>query len=142
MQLEIRLLNEDATLPAQAHADDAGLDLAASETVTVPSKGNALVPTGIAIALPSGTAGFVHPRSGLAAKYMVTVLNTPGTIDAGYRGEILVNLINHGRKPYTVRAGERIAQLVVQRVETPVIQCVETLQPTERGLAGHGSTGF
>lgn len=141
MNLQIRKLNDDAIIPTRAHDDDAGLDLYANTTITIGSRRNVLVPTGVAVSLPHGTVGLVHPRSGLAAKHMVTVLNAPGTIDEGYTGELLVNLINHGRNPYRIQAGERIAQLIVQKVERPIIQVVDQLAPTERGLAGHGSTG-
>src|SRR5690606_4633267 len=101
-----------------------------------------LVPTGIAIALPPGWAGFVHPRSGLAARHGISVVNAPGTVDAGYRGEILVNLVNTDRaEPFAVRRGDRIAQLVVQPVAAPVFEVVEELPPSERGAGGHGHTG-
>ena len=129
-------------LPTRAHDTDAGFDLYANATVTVASGKNVLVPTGIALSIPAGYVGLVHPRSGLAAKHMITVLNAPGTVDEGYTGEVLVNIINHGRKPYVVHEGERIAQLLVQRVEHPIIQVVDELQPTQRGIAGHGSTGI
>lgn len=142
MQLQIRRLNEHSIIPTRAHDLDAGLDLYANATVTIGSRRNVLVPTGIAIGLPHGTVGLVHPRSGLAAKHMVTVLNAPGVVDEGYTGEVLVNLINHGRAPYRVQAGERIAQLLIQQVEHPIIQLVDHLTPTQRGLAGHGSTGI
>lgn len=141
MQLQIKKLNDQAIIPTRAHDTDAGFDLYANATVTVASGRNVLVPTGVAISLPQGTVGLVHPRSGLAAKHMITVLNAPGTVDEGYTGEVLVNIINHGRKPYKIHTGERIAQLIIQRVEHPLIQVVDELQPTERGIQGHGSTG-
>lgn len=110
--------------------------------VSIPPGERAVVGTGIAIALPEGYAGFVHPRSGLAARAGLSVVNTPGTIDAGYRGEIRVCLVNHDlREPIELRRGDRIAQLVVQRVETAVFQEVEELPTTERGAGGYGSTG-
>ena len=141
MQLQIKKLSPEAQLPTRAHDTDAGFDLYANATVSVASGRNVLVPTGIAVSLPNGTVGLVHPRSGLAARHMITVLNAPGTIDAGYIGEVMVNIVNHGRKPYTIRAGERIAQLLIQRVEHPEIVEVDELEPTERGTSGHGSTG-
>ena len=141
MQLQIRRLNEHSIIPTRAHATDAGFDLYANATVTVASGKNVLVPTGIALGLPQGTVGLIHPRSGLAAKHMITVLNAPGTVDEGYVGEVMVNLVNHGRKPYVVHEGERIAQLLVQAVERPILHVVDQLQPTERGIQGHGSTG-
>ena len=142
MILNIKKLAPEAQIPARAHDTDAGFDLYANATVTVASGKNVLVPTGIALGLPQGTAGLVHPRSGVAAKHMITVLNAPGTVDEGYTGEVLVNIINHGRKPYRIEAGSRIAQLIIQRVEHPTIQVVDELQPTQRGIQGHGSTGI
>lgn len=142
MQLQVKKLAPEAQLPTRAHDTDAGFDLHANATVSVASGRNVLVPTGIAVSLPRGTVGLIHPRSGLAAKHMITVLNAPGTIDAGYTGEVLVNIINHGRTPYKIHAGERIAQLLIQRVEHPAIQVVRQLQPTQRGIQGHGSTGI
>ena len=142
MQLPVKKFHPGATMPTRAHDDDAGLDLYANATLTSPSGKNVLVPTGIGVSVPAGYVGLIHPRSGLAAKHMITVLNAPGTVDEGYIGEVLVNIINHGRKPYTIRAGERIAQLLIQRVEHPTIQVVDQLQPTQRGIQGHGSTGI
>ena len=142
MQLQVKKLDPEAQLPTRAHDTDAGYDIFSAATVTVASGKNVLVPTGIAVSLPKGTVGLIHPRSGIAAKHMITVLNAPGTVDEGYTGEVLVNIINHGRKPYRIRAGERIAQLLVQRVEHPIIQVVDELQPTQRGIQGHGSTGI
>ena len=141
MQLQVKKLSPAAMLPTRAHDTDAGFDLYANATVTVASGRNVLVPTGIALSIPAGYVGLIHPRSGVAARHMITVLNTPGTIDAGYIGEVMVNIVNHGRKPYTIRAGERIAQLLIQRVEHPEIVEVDELEPTERGTSGHGSTG-
>jgi len=141
LQLRIKKLAPEAQLPTRAHDTDAGFDLYANTTVTVASGKNVLVPTGIAVSLPQGTVGLIHPRSGLAAKHMITVLNAPGTVDEGYTGEVLVNLVNHGRKPYVVHEGDRIAQLLIQAVEHPIVHVVDQLQPTERGIQGHGSTG-
>ncbi len=136
-------LDPELPLPGYAHPGDAGADLyAARDTVIPPSGGRAMVPTGVSLALPEGYVGLVHPRSGLAARLGVTVLNAPGTVDAGYRGEILVNLINHDPdRPATISRGDRIAQLVVQRVERAVFHVVDELPDSIRGAAGHGSTG-
>jgi dUTP pyrophosphatase len=135
-------LDPELPLPSYAHDGDAGADLHAAVDVELKPGERALVPTGIAIALPPGCVGLVHPRSGLAAKLGVTVLNAPGTVDAGYRGEILVNLINHDpSQPALIRRGDRIAQLVVQRVERADFQEVTQLPPSARGSGGHGSTG-
>ncbi len=143
VSVEVRRVDPDATLPAYAHAGDAGADLVAAEDVEVaPRGGRALVRTGVAIALPDGYVGLVHPRSGLATRLGVTVLNAPGTVDAGYRGEIMVNLINHDPlAPAKICRGDRIAQLVVQRVERAHFRLVEELPASHRGAAGHGSTG-
>ena len=142
VRVQIRLLDPDLPPPRYAHPGDAGADLVAAEGVDLPPGGRALVRTGVAIALPAGYVGLVHPRSGLAARLGVTVLNAPGTVDAGYRGEILVNLVNHD--PDTVAKiarGDRIAQLVVQRVERAHFDVVEELPDSSRGDGGHGSTG-
>ncbi|MER5337295.1 dUTP diphosphatase [Micromonospora sp. NPDC002717] len=138
----VRQLDPELPLPAYAHPGDAGADLVAAADVELPPGGRALVPTGVAIALPEGYVGLVHPRSGLAARLGVTVLNAPGTVDAGYRGEILVNLINHDREaPAKISRGDRIAQLVVQRVARADFQPVAELPTSRRGTGGHGSTG-
>jgi dUTP pyrophosphatase len=136
-------LDPDLPVPAYAHLGDAGADLVAREGVTLaPGGGRALVPTGVAIALPPGTAGFVQPRSGLALRHGVTCLNTPGLIDSGYRDELRVLLVNlDPTEPYTVVRGERIAQLVIQRVERAEFDVVEHLGESARGAAGFGSTG-
>jgi len=138
----VRRLDPDLPLPAYAHPGDAGADLHAAEDVELAPGARALVRTGIAIALPAGYVGLVHPRSGLAARAGVTVLNAPGTVDAGYRGEILVNLINHDRATVAkISRGDRIAQLVVQRVERAEFVIVDELADSSRGVGGHGSTG-
>ncbi|HEV7756592.1 MAG TPA: dUTP diphosphatase [Mycobacteriales bacterium] len=137
----LQRLDPDLPPPAYAHPGDAGADLVAAADVELPPGGRALVGTGVAIALPIGYAAFVHPRSGLAAKLGVTTLNAPGTVDAGYRGEIRVNLVNHGADAVVVRRGDRIAQLVVQRVEQAVFTVVDVLPESVRGTGGHGSTG-
>jgi dUTP pyrophosphatase len=138
----VRRLDPDLPLPAYAHPGDAGADLVAAEDVEIVPGARALVRTGVAIALPAGYVGLVHPRSGLAARLGVTVLNAPGTVDAGYRGEIMVNLVNHDRSTTAkISRGDRIAQLVVQRVERAAFQAVEELPDSSRGAGGHGSTG-
>jgi dUTP pyrophosphatase len=142
VRVPIRRLDPDLPPPSYAHPGDAGADLFAAREVEIPPGGRALVPTGVAIALPEGLVGLVHPRSGLAARLGVTVLNAPGTVDAGYRGEILVNLVNHDRDtPAKISRGDRIAQLVVQRVERADFHVVEELPASRRGAGGHGSTG-
>lgn len=138
----LRRLDPDLPVPTYAHPGDAGADLMAARDIELPPGARALVPTGVAIALPAGYVGLVHPRSGLAAKHGVTIVNTPGTIDAGYRGEILINLINHDREATVkISRGDRIAQLVVQRVERAHFHVVDELGDSRRGVGGHGSTG-
>jgi dUTP pyrophosphatase len=142
VRIAVRRLDPELPLPSYAHDGDAGADLCAAADVELPPGGRALVPTGIAIALPPGYVGLVHPRSGLAHRLGVTVLNAPGTVDAGYRGEILVNLINHDpAQTAVISRGDRIAQLVVQRVERADFDGVEELSESARGSGGHGSTG-
>ncbi|MRH89576.1 dUTP diphosphatase [Nocardia sp. SYP-A9097] len=140
----IPLLRLDAGMPVptRAHEGDAGVDLCTTEDVIIEPGERVLVGTGIAIALPIGTVGLIHPRSGLAAKHGLSVVNTPGTVDAGYRGEIKVCLINHDlRTPIELRRGDRIAQLLVQRVERVDFAEVGSLDETERGAGGYGSSG-
>jgi dUTP pyrophosphatase len=144
--LAVLRLREDAVLPRHATEGAAGLDLAAAldAPVVLAPGAFARVPTGIAIALPHGYEGQVRPRSGLAAKHGVTVLNAPGTIDEDYRGELQVILVNHGREPFEIRHGERIAQLVVAKVERLAVTLVAShaeFTETERGTGGFGSTG-
>ncbi len=140
--VSVRRLDPDQPLPAYAHPGDAGADLVAADDVELAPGARALVRTGIAVALPEGFVGLVHPRSGLAARLGVTVLNAPGTVDAGYRGEILVNLVNHDRDTAVkITRGDRIAQLVVQKVERARFHAVDELPDTGRGAGGHGSTG-
>lgn len=142
MDVLVRRLDPDLPLPAYAHPGDAGADLCAAQDVELGPGERALVRTGIAIALPEGYVGLVHPRSGLAAKMGVTIVNAPGTVDSGYRGEILVNLINHDRViSAKISRGDRIAQLVIQRVERAHFHAVDDLPDTVRGAGGHGSTG-
>lgn len=142
----VRMLDPGLPLPAYAHPGDAGADLVAREDARLdPAGGRATVATGVALALPEGFVGLVHPRSGLAARHGVTVLNCPGTVDAGYRGEIKVTLLNTDpEREFTVRRGDRIAQLVVQRVEHARFEVVAPdgeLPASVRGAGGHGSTG-
>ncbi len=138
----VRRLTPDAVLPVRAHHDDAGVDLAANEDVVLEPGERALVGTGIAIALPAGTVGLVHPRSGLAHRKGLSIVNAPGTVDAGYRGEIKVSLINlDPREPIEIAKGDRIAQLLVQQVELNPFVEVDELDETLRGARGHGSTG-
>lgn len=142
LSVAVRLLDEGIGLPRRAHPGDAGVDLQAAEGATLAPGERALVRTGIALALPVGTVGLVHPRSGLAARAGLSIVNAPGTIDAGYRGEVKVCLINlDPREPIVIERGDRIAQLVVQRVELPVFVAVDTLDETSRGAGGYGSSG-
>jgi dUTP pyrophosphatase len=140
--LLVQRLDPDLPLPEYAHPGDAGADLVARVDVRLGPGERASVPTGIAIAVPDGYAAFVHPRSGLAARLGVTTLNGPGTVDAGYRGEITVILVNTDpSEPVEIRRGDRIAQLVVQRVDRARFVEVQTLPGSDRGSGGHGSTG-
>ncbi len=151
-ELRVQRLDPGLPLPSRAHPDDAGLDLMTTRDLSLAPGERALVGTGIAIALPPGHVGLVHPRSGLAARHGLTVVNAPGTVDAGYRGEIMVCLLNTDAvAPVELRRGDRIAQLLVQRVELPEVVEVDHLdeasatgQPpagSARGSAGHGSSG-
>lgn len=138
----MRLLHPDAVLPTYAKDGDAGADLTAVAEVEIRPGERSLVPTGVALAIPHGWVGLVHPRSGLAARHGVSVVNAPGTIDAGYRGEILVNLINlDPRESVTVRVGDRIAQILLQEVGRGDFTVVDSLPASERGETGHGSSG-
>ena len=142
MTLPFRRLDPAAVLPARAHEGDAGLDLRAVEPARLAPGERRSVGTGLAVALSPGTAGLVLPRSGLAARHGITVVNAPGLIDAGYRGEIRVLLLNTDRaKTYDVAAGDRIAQLVVVRVELPTPVQADALAGSERGEGGFGSSG-
>ncbi|WP_438362048.1 dUTP diphosphatase [Nocardioides antri] len=140
--MPVTLLDPDLPLPAYAHPGDAGADLVTTVDITLKPGERMLVPTGVAIALPEGYAAFVHPRSGLAARHGLSIVNTPGTIDAGYRGEIKVLLINHDPvEPIVLNRGDRVAQLVVQRFETARFVAVSDLPGSARGTGGYGSTG-
>lgn len=142
MKLEVVRLDRDLPLPSYARAGDAGLDLLAAESVELKPGARAAVGTGIAVAIPEGSAGFVHPRSGRALKEGLTVANAPGTIDAGYRGEIKVILANlDPAEPVYIARGEKIAQLVIQKVETADLIEVSDLPGSQRGEGGFGSTG-
>jgi dUTP pyrophosphatase len=142
VEILIKRLDPGLPLPGRAHPGDAGCDLFAASDVELAPGQRALVPTGVAIALPDGYAAFVHPRSGLAARHGVTIVNAPGTVDAGYRGEIRVTLLNTDPDhPVRFQRGDRIAQLVVQRVAVPVFYEVASLPGSARGEGGFGSTG-
>jgi dUTP diphosphatase len=142
MSLRVRRLRPDAILPTRAYDGDAGLDLYAVEDAVLGPGERASVATGIAVEIPPGHAGLVLPRSGLAARHGISVVNAPGLIDAGYRGEVRVLLLNTDRaQPFELAAGDRVAQLVVVRVEAPEVVEVESLAVSERGAGGFGSSG-
>ncbi len=143
MDLPVQRLRDDVELPRRSHEGDAGLDLAAAEPVVLAPGARAAVPTGLAMAVPHGWVGLVHPRSGMALRQGVTVVNAPGTIDAGYRGEVKVALVNLSAVDVRISAGDRIAQLVVQQVELCDVVEVDDLDDdaTSRGRGGFGSTG-
>jgi dUTP pyrophosphatase len=142
MKLRFARLTETAAAPTRAHEDDAGYDLRASEAVMLPPGGRASVGTGVAVAIPDGHAGLVLPRSGLAARHGISLVNAPGLIDAGYRGEVRVLLLNTDREAaFEVAPGDRIAQLVIVRHEAPELVEVDSLDETVRGDGGFGSTG-
>jgi dUTP pyrophosphatase len=142
MRLAVRRLRADARLPTRAHDDDAGYDLYAVEGATIAPGERRMVPTGIAIELPERHAGLVLPRSGLAARHGIALVNAPGLIDAGYRGEVRVLLLNTDpREPFAFEAGDRVAQLVVIRVETPDLVELDELEPSTRADGGFGSSG-
>lgn len=142
LEIAIQLLDDQLPVPSYAHPADAGADLHAREAVELAPGQRALIPTGIALAIPDGYVGLVHPRSGLAAKHGITVVNAPGTVDAGYRGEIMVTLLNtDSESGFRVERGDRIAQLVIQKVEHARFAVVDSLQDSVRGTAGFGSTG-
>ncbi|WP_344741891.1 dUTP diphosphatase [Microlunatus spumicola] len=140
--MAVVLLDPGLPLPAYAHPGDAGADLHSAEDLVLAPGSRRLVRTGVALALPDGFAGFVHPRSGLAHRHGLTIVNAPGTVDAGYRGEVCVNLLNTDPVvPVTITRGDRIAQLVVQRVARARFVVADGLPASERGSGGHGSTG-
>jgi dUTP pyrophosphatase len=141
MKIPVTRSDSSYPLPHFAHPGDAGADLCANATVEIEPGARALVPTGLSVAIPDGHAGFVLPRSGLAIRDGVTVVNAPGLIDAGYRGELKVALINHGDTTFSIRPGDRIAQLVIVAVLAPEYFEVETLDETRRSDGGFGSSG-
>jgi dUTP pyrophosphatase len=142
LEVLVQRLDPDLPLPSYAHPGDAGADLLTTVDLTLAPGERAMVPTGIAIALPEGFVALVHPRSGLAARHGVSIVNTPGTVDAGYRGEIKVMLINlDPREPVELRRGDRIAQLVIQRCERVSFVDAGELPASVRGAGGYGSTG-
>jgi len=143
LEVPVRRLDPEVPLPGYAHPGDAGCDLVTTEDADVPPGERVLLGTGIALALPEGYAAFVHPRSGLAARHGVSLVNAPGTVDAGYRGEVMVVVINHDpREVLHLRRMDRVAQLVVQRVEQVLWrETLDELPPSARGTGGHGSTG-
>ena len=141
IELPVRRLRPDAQVPTRAYAGDAGIDLAACERVELAPGERALVPTGLAVAIPAGYAGYVQPRSGLATKHGISIVNTPGLVDSGYRGELLVNLLNtDAHEPFVVEPGMRIAQLVVLAVPDVEPVEVDELPDSERGDRGFGSS--
>ncbi|MGA1279347.1 MAG: dUTP diphosphatase [Candidatus Nanopelagicaceae bacterium] len=142
MKLAIRLLDPEMPLPEYAHPGDAGFDLRSTIDCTIAPGERKIVPTGISVAIPDGYVGLVHPRSGLAAKHGISMVNTPGTIDAGYRGELQVILINHDLvEPFSISRFDRIAQLVIQKVERVDFEVLDELPSTPRGSDGFGSSG-
>ena len=141
MEIKILKLNDAAIIPRYAHSGDAGLDLFSVEEKEILPGETQLINTGIAIALPQGTEAQIRPRSGLALKHSVTVLNSPGTIDAGYRGEIGIILINHGKNPFQIIPGMKIAQMVIASIIQAKVTVVDELNITNRGVDGFGSTG-
>jgi len=141
IELPIQRLRPDAVVPGRAYGGDAGLDLSSCERVELAPGERALVPTGLAVAIPEGYAGFVQPRSGLAAKHGISIVNTPGLVDSGYRGELLVNLVNTDqRDAFVVEPGMRIAQLVILPIPELELVEVEELPESERGVRGLGSS--
>lgn len=142
LRVQIRKLDPDLPTPHYAHDYDAGADLYARVDVDLAPGERALVPTGVAIALPSGYVALIHPRSGLATKHGLTIVNAPGTVDAGYRGEIMVTLLNTDKnQPIQLQRGDRMAQMVIQKVETAAFEVVSELPDSSRGTSGFGSTG-
>lgn len=142
VRILVQLLDPGMPVPAYARPGDAGADLATREDVVIPPGERRLVGTGIAVAIPDGYVGLVHPRSGLAARHGLTIVNAPGTVDAGYRGELMVNLLNtDSTAPVVLHRGDLVAQLVVQEVARASFETATALPPSVRGTAGHGSSG-
>jgi len=140
IEIELKLINDNATVPSRKHDSDIGYDISAAIDVLIPSKQVQLINTGIAINLPNQCAGFVLPRSGLASKHKITLINSPGLIDPGYTGELMVPLINHGSSDYQIKIGDRIAQLVLINTNSVEFKIVENLPDTDRSAGGFGST--
>ena len=140
IEIEIQLISPNGKVPSQKHASDIGYDISSSNDVTLKSNEVTLVNTGIAISLPQQCAGFVLPRSGLSTKHKITLINSPGLIDPGYTGELLVPLMNHGGKDYDIKAGDRIAQLVLVNTHDVDFKVVDSLPETDRSSGGFGST--
>ena len=140
IEIELQLINDNATVPSRKHDSDIGYDISSSIDVLIPSKEVQLINTGIAINLPNQCAGFVLPRSGLASKHKITLINSPGLVDPGYTGELLVPLINHGSSDYQINIGDRIAQLVLINTNSVEFKIVKNLPDTDRSAGGFGST--
>jgi dUTP pyrophosphatase len=140
--IPVKLLDERASIPRFKHAGDGGADVTSIEDITLAPGERSIVGTGMAMALPSGYACFVVPRSGLAAKNGITIVNAPGLVDSGYRGEIKVILLNTSDAPFHISVGDRIAQIVIERVESPIFMTVDSLDDSDRGSDGFGSTGI
>ena len=140
IEIELKLINDNATVPSRKHDSDIGYDISAAIDVLIPSKQVQLINTGIAINLPNQCAGFVLPRSGLASKHKITLINSPGLVDPGYTGELMVPLINHGSSDYQIKIGDRIAQLVLINTNSVEFKIVENLPDTDRSAGGFGST--
>ena len=140
IEIEIQLTNNNASVPSRKHDSDIGYDISASIDVLIPSKEVQLINTGIAINLPNQCAGFVLPRSGLASKHKITLINSPGLVDPGYTGELMVPLINHGSSDYQINIGDRIAQLVLINTNSVEFKIVKNLPDTDRSTGGFGST--
>ena len=141
MKIKFQKIHPEAVLPSYAHPGDAGMDVCACVALTIQSGARALVPTGLVMELPKGTEAQMRPRSGLALKHGITLLNTPGTIDEGYRGELGIILINHGQEPFHITPGMRIAQMVIASVLRVDIEAATEVTGTTRGTGGFGSTG-
>ncbi|NLU36483.1 MAG: dUTP diphosphatase [Clostridiales bacterium] len=142
MKLKVKKIRPDARIPEYAHPGDAGLDLFSIEDAELLPGGSRLIRTGIVVELPEGTEAQIRPRSGLALKHQITLLNSPGTIDEGYRGEIGVIMINHGKEPFYIKKGMKIAQMIIQRVERVEVELVDALSDSSRGANGFGSSGM
>jgi dUTP pyrophosphatase len=138
---EVLITCDPDLMPSLGNPGDAGYDLRSSESAVVPARSRHTINTGVSIALPAGYVALVHPRSGLAAKHGITVLNAPGTVDAGYRGQMLITLVNHSDEDFVIERGDRVAQVLFQKFETPRFVVVEQLPGSHRGKAGFGSTG-